>query len=115
MPQLRITLRDLVGFPAGSTELQGPALEKWVREQFSFLPQPMEVHLEKGEAILTYPAEPESSQAEATRLAQKASKRAGTASPWTISKPSTLSASSKARNRRRIDGICPTQWERMTS
>jgi tetratricopeptide (TPR) repeat protein len=76
MPQLRITLRDLVGYPAGSTELQGPALEKWVREQFSFLPQPLEVRVEEGEAILTYPGEPESSRAEAARLAQKASKRA---------------------------------------
>lgn len=37
MPQLRITLRDLVGFPAGSSELQVPVLEQWVREQFSFL------------------------------------------------------------------------------
>ncbi len=76
MPQLRITLRDLVGFPAGSSELQGPALEKWVRDQYSFLPQPLEIQLIDGEAILTYPGESASSQAEAARLAQKASKRA---------------------------------------
>jgi len=51
-------------------------LETMVREQFSFLPQPIEVQFEGWRGVITYTKESPTAQAEAKRLQEKASKRA---------------------------------------
>ncbi len=51
-------------------------LETMVREQFSFLPQPIEVQFDGWRGVITYPKESATARAEAKRLQEKAAKRA---------------------------------------
>ena len=51
-------------------------LEKMIREQFSFLPQPIEVRFDGWKGIITYTEESPAAREEAKRLQEKAAKRA---------------------------------------
>jgi Flp pilus assembly protein TadD len=70
------TLLALAGQPVPETLPPSAALEATVREQFAFLPQPIEVTLDGWMAVVTYPDSPPTSEAEASRLAERASRRA---------------------------------------
>lgn len=78
MPEIRISLEELHqlddSFPTSAADL--PAFEARVREQFAFLPQPLEVTMEGDTVIIRYPDLPAAKLSEAERIAAKASKKA---------------------------------------
>ena len=51
------TLFEFTGMPVPDKLLPLAELETMVREQFSFLPQPIEVKFEGWEGVITYPEE----------------------------------------------------------
>ena len=70
------TLFEFTGMPVPDKLLPLAELETMVREQFSFLPQPIEVKFEGWEGVITYPKESPAARAEARRLQKKAAQRA---------------------------------------
>ncbi len=84
MPVLRLKLADLQILSASSAEslrtdgVPGDAadLEARIRRQFRFLPDPITVKVEGDEVVVEFPEETPGSRAEASRLAEKAGKRA---------------------------------------
>lgn len=79
MPILRLKLSDLATLSDSASEgLAGSAgeLEVQVRKQFTFLPDPITVTVDGEEVIVKFPEETAGSRAEASRLAEKAGKRA---------------------------------------
>ena len=76
---IEIDVRTLYEFSGMAVPEKPPPLvdlETMVREQFSFLPQPIEVKFEGWKGVLTYPEESPAARAEAKRLQEKAAKRA---------------------------------------
>jgi Flp pilus assembly protein TadD len=78
MPEIRLTLAELRHLHASPPDmpLSRPALESWVREQFAFLPQPLEVSVDGETLVIRYPEAPAAKLSEAERIAAKASKKA---------------------------------------
>ena len=81
MPVLRLNLADLQTLSAPSAEgLADPGnaadLEALIRSQFRFLPDPITVKIDGDEVIVEFPEETPGSRTEASRLAEKAGKRA---------------------------------------
>lgn len=78
MRTLRIKIADLFEFedasPVGKPDLA--TVTTLVLKQFGFLPQPIVVAVEGDEAVISYPEESPGVQAEVTRLAERAAKRA---------------------------------------
>jgi len=76
---IEIDVRTLYEFQGMAVPEKLPPLtdlETMVREQFSFLPQPIEVQFEGWEGVITYTEESPAARAEAKRLQEKAAKRA---------------------------------------
>ncbi len=76
---IEIDVRTLYEFSGMAVPEKPPSLadlETMVREQFSFLPQPIEVRFEGWRGMITYPEESATARAEAKRLQEKAAKRA---------------------------------------
>jgi len=77
--QIEIDVRTLYEFSGMAVPDKLPPLadlESMVREQFSFLPQPIEVQFDGWRGVITYPEESATARAEARRLQEKAAKRA---------------------------------------
>jgi len=78
MRTLRIKIADLFEFDNASPP-ETPdcvAVTTLVQKQFGFLPQPIAVTIEGGEAVICFPEESPAVQVEVTRLAERAAKRA---------------------------------------
>ena len=76
---IEIDVRTLYEFSGRAVPEKLPPLadlEPMVREQFSFLPQPIKVQLDGWRGVITYIKESPNAQAEAKRLQEKAAKRA---------------------------------------
>lgn len=69
-------LYEFLGEPVPATPPPGATLETKVREQFSFLPQPIQVRFEGWKGVISYPGEAPAARAEADRLGAKATRRA---------------------------------------
>ncbi|MCX6910882.1 MAG: tetratricopeptide repeat protein [Verrucomicrobia bacterium] len=79
MRTLRLKIADLFAFegkPPGAQPPDVVAITALVASQFGFLPQPVNVHVEGDEVVISFPEEAGLAQAEAKRLADKAAKRA---------------------------------------
>ena len=79
MQTLRVKLADLFAFDDEPSSAETPDLITViprVLKQFSFLPQPLAVTIEGDEVVLQFPEESDVAQSEASRLAEKAAKRA---------------------------------------
>jgi len=70
------TLYEFNGIDVPGEKPPFPEVEKMIREQFSFLPQPVEIQAEGWKATIKYPEESPESRAEAERLQKKATQRA---------------------------------------
>lgn len=70
------TLYEFKGIDVPDEKPPLPEVEKMIREQFSFLPQPFEIQAEGWKATIKYSKESPESRAEAERLRKKASQRA---------------------------------------
>jgi tetratricopeptide (TPR) repeat protein len=79
MRSIRLRIADLYEFdgqqPADG-ETNAEDVTALVLKQFSFLPQPLAVAIEGADVVISFPDESASAQAEASRLADKAAKRA---------------------------------------
>ena len=76
---IEIDVRTLYEFSGMTVPEKLPPLadlEKMIREQFYFLPQPIEVQLDGWRGVITYTKESPTARAEAKRLQEKAAKRA---------------------------------------
>ena len=79
MRVIQLKVADLYAFE-GRTPDSNPepdAIAALARKQFSFLPQPLTVLVEGDNVSLSFPKESEAAEAEAVRLAKRASQRAG--------------------------------------
>jgi pentatricopeptide repeat protein len=78
MRTLRIKIADLFKFD-DTSPVENPdcaTVTTLVLKQFGFLPQPIAVTVEGDEAVISFPEESPAVQAEVTRLAERAAKRA---------------------------------------
>jgi tetratricopeptide (TPR) repeat protein len=76
---IRISLEDLLQFsgqPVPNPPPDETAILAIAREQFAFLPQPVDVSCEGSTVVVSFAEESPSAQAEAKRLAERAAKRA---------------------------------------
>lgn len=69
-------LYEFLGDPVPDTPPPMAVLETKVRQQFSFLPQPIQVRFEGWKGVISYPGETPAARAEAERLSAKAARRA---------------------------------------
>jgi tetratricopeptide (TPR) repeat protein len=70
------TLYEFNGMAIPEEKPPLPEIEKMIREQFSFLPQPVKVKINGWKGTITYSKESPESQKEAERLQKKATQRA---------------------------------------
>ena len=70
------TLYEFSGIPVPEEQPPLPQVEKMIREQFSFLPQSVEVQVKGWKGVITFAKETSDARAEAERLQKKAAQRA---------------------------------------
>jgi len=81
MRSIRLRIADLYEFDGqqpADRERDLATVTALVLKQFSFLPQPLAVAIEGGDVVISFPDESASAQAEASRLADKAARKAST-------------------------------------
>src|SRR5256885_4492366 len=78
MKQIRLKISDLfeIDPQSGDDARDLAAITAYVLKHYAFLPKPIAVTLEDGEVVISFPEEPNAKKEEATRLADRAVKRA---------------------------------------
>src|SRR5947208_10226456 len=78
MREIRLNISDLVEIDpqSGDDRKDLVAITAYVLKHYAFLPKPIAVALEDGDVVISFPEEPDAKKEEATRLADRAVKRA---------------------------------------
>ena len=78
MKQIRLKISDLFEIDPQSADdgRDLAAITAYVLRHYAFLPKPIAVALEDGDVVISFPEEPDAKKEEATRLADRAVKRA---------------------------------------